>query len=105
MGKQEVLGSLSATYQEVIGLCQAVQGKLADELRQKGVAPALVEDALAEVADDDEYQAALDLAERKMASLSRHEVAVQRRRLAGMLERRGFGIGLIHRVLRDVLEG
>ncbi|HIT74786.1 MAG TPA: regulatory protein RecX [Candidatus Avipropionibacterium avicola] len=79
--------------------------KLADELRQKGVAPALVEDALAEVADDDEYQAALDLAERKMASLSRHEVAVQRRRLAGMLERRGFGIGLIHRVLRDVLEG
>ena len=29
----EVLGSLSATYQEVIGLCQAVQGKLADELQ------------------------------------------------------------------------
>lgn len=29
----EVLGSLSATYQEVIGLCQAVQGKLAEELQ------------------------------------------------------------------------
>lgn len=29
----EVLGSLSATYQEVVGLCQAVQGKLAEELQ------------------------------------------------------------------------
>lgn len=29
----EVLSSLSTTYQEVIGLCQAVQGKLADELQ------------------------------------------------------------------------
>ena len=29
----EVLGSLSATYREVIGLCQAVQGKLAEELQ------------------------------------------------------------------------
>lgn len=78
--------------------------KLADELRQKGIAPGLVEDALVDVAEDDEYQAALDLAERKLPALARHEVPVQRRRLAGMLERRGFGIGLIHRVLRDVLE-
>lgn len=29
----EVLSSLSATYQEVIALCQAVQGKLAEELQ------------------------------------------------------------------------
>lgn len=29
----EVLGSLSATYKEVIGLCQTIQGKLAEELR------------------------------------------------------------------------
>ena len=29
----EVLGSLSATYREVIGLCQAVQGRLAEELQ------------------------------------------------------------------------
>src|SRR5690606_39864960 len=29
----EVLGSLSATYRDVIGLCQAVQGKRAAELQ------------------------------------------------------------------------
>lgn len=29
----ELLGSLSSTYSEVIGLCQAVQGKLAEELQ------------------------------------------------------------------------
>ena len=29
----EVLGSLSATYKEVIGLCQVIQGKLAEELQ------------------------------------------------------------------------
>lgn len=78
--------------------------KLADELRRKGVAPELVDDALGDVADDDEYEAAVALAQRKLASLSRHEPTVQRRRLAGMLERRGFTVGLIHRVLADVLE-
>ena len=78
--------------------------KLADELRKKGVAPDLVDDALTGVADDDEYEAAVTLAQRKLASLSRHDFAVQRRRLAGMLERRGFAPGLIHRVLADVLE-
>lgn len=78
--------------------------KLADELRQKGIDPALIDQALADVADDDEYEAALDLAQRRLPSLERQEVPVQRRRLAGMLERRGFAVGLIHRVLRDVLE-
>ena len=29
----EALSALSATYQEVIGLCRAVQGKLAEELQ------------------------------------------------------------------------
>ncbi len=29
----EALSSLSATYKEVIGLCQAIQGKLAEELQ------------------------------------------------------------------------
>lgn len=29
----ELLSSLSETYREVIGLCQAVQGKLAEELQ------------------------------------------------------------------------
>lgn len=78
--------------------------KLADELRTKGVAPELVDDALSEVADDDEYEAAVALAQRKLASLSRHDLTVQRRRLVGMLQRRGFSVGLIHRVLADVLE-
>lgn len=78
--------------------------KLADELRAKGVAPELVDDALVDVADDDEYEAAMALAQRKLASLSRHDLTVQRRRLAGMLERRGFAVELIHRVLSEVLE-
>lgn len=78
--------------------------KLADELRKKGVAPELVDDALAGVADDDEYEAAAALAQRKLASLSRHDLTVQRRRLGGMLERRGFAPGLIRRVIAEVLE-
>ncbi|MFW6599918.1 RecX family transcriptional regulator [Propionibacteriaceae bacterium Y2011] len=77
---------------------------LLDELRRKGVTRELAEEATADVGETDEYEAAVDLVRRKLPSLDRHDLDVQRRRLAGMLERRGFTVGLIHRVLADTLD-
>ena len=78
--------------------------KLADELRRKGVAPETISLAVDTVDDSDEYEAALDLARRKAPSLARHDPVTQRRRLAGVLDRRGFSTGVVQRVLREVLE-
>lgn len=72
------------------------------ELRAKGVDPEHVESAVAEVDPGDEYAAACDLARRKLPQLRRVDPDKARRRLAGALERRGFGSGLILRVIADV---
>ncbi|MFD4433300.1 regulatory protein RecX [Nocardia sp. NPDC058497] len=61
------------------------------ELRDKGVAPADAENALAIVTDDAERARATDLVRRKLSTLSRdldRDKAV--RRLVGMLARRGY---------------
>ena len=65
------------------------------------------QDALREAYDNDtidEYETALALARRKARSLAGLERDVAYRRLAGMLARRGFGAGTVHRVLREVLD-
>ncbi len=74
------------------------------ELRGKGVAQEHVDSALSEVGADEEYTAALALAERKLASMRGHDRATIRRRLSGVLGRKGFGTGLIVRVLGEVLD-
>ncbi len=74
------------------------------ELMAKGVERDVIDDTLAQVSSDDEYATASALARRKVRSLGGLERDVAYRRLAGMLARRGFGAGIVHQVLRDVLD-
>lgn len=73
------------------------------ELRAKGVAPELTDQAVSTVDADDEYAAARDLAERKHSRMVGLDREVVRRRLSGVLARRGFGTGIIVGVLGEVL--
>ncbi|MGO1973359.1 MAG: RecX family transcriptional regulator [Propionibacteriaceae bacterium] len=73
------------------------------ELNRKGVDPELTDAAMAQVDPDDEYTAALALAERKFGSMGELAPDVVKRRLAGVLARRGFSSGLVWRVVREVL--
>ena len=77
---------------------------LRQELRLKGVDAEVIDEALADTADDAEYQAALALAQKKARSMERLEPQVRYRRLAGALGRRGFAPGLCHRVIAEVTE-
>ncbi|MFH9354675.1 regulatory protein RecX [Kitasatospora sp. NPDC017646] len=77
---------------------------LAQELRTKGVAADLVEQALAQLDHDDETDAARALVERKLRSTWGLDPQVRTRRLVGMLARRGYSEGLAFRVVRGVLE-
>ncbi|MGW1173099.1 recombination regulator RecX [Kitasatospora sp. NPDC002543] len=77
---------------------------LTQELRTKGVAADLVEQAVAQLDHDDETDAARALVERKLRSTRGLDAQVRTRRLVGMLARRGYSEGLAFRVVRGALE-
>jgi regulatory protein len=76
---------------------------LANELRQRGVAEALIAEAVAGIDDDDVEAAARDLVVRRARATSGLPAAVRMRRLVTMLNRKGYGGELAVRVVREVL--
>ncbi|MFJ3218755.1 regulatory protein RecX [Kitasatospora sp. NPDC086801] len=77
---------------------------LAQELRTKGVAADLVEQAVAQLDHDDETEAARALVDRKLRATRGLDPQVRTRRLVGVLARRGYSEGLAFRVVRSALE-
>jgi len=81
--------------------------RLRSELREKGVAVPLIEQAIREAGGEEEAavaeeRRARDLAERRLRTYTRLAWGVRVRRLAGLLRRRGFAAPTIARVLRTV---
>ena len=58
--------------------------------------------ALEGIDSESEFAIALELAQRKVASLSRFDEETQRRRIHGALARRGFGFGIISQVMQEI---
>jgi len=81
------------------------RSRLQWELRQKGVDGELIEEALREVDEDREFEAALGVAENRVDSGRSIEIAAEKRRLAGLLQRRGFGWETVKRVLDRIFGG
>ncbi|WP_323185498.1 recombination regulator RecX [Kitasatospora sp. NBC_01287] len=77
---------------------------LAQELRTRGVAGALVEEAVAQLDPEEEAATARALVERKLRTTAGLERQARMRRLVGMLARRGYPEGLAFRVVREVLD-
>ncbi|GAA1264354.1 hypothetical protein GCM10009665_62210 [Kitasatospora nipponensis] len=77
---------------------------LAQELRTRGVAGAVVEEAVAQLDPEDEAVAARALVERKLRSTAGLERQARMRRLVGMLARRGYPQGVAFRVVREALD-
>ncbi|MGI3783848.1 MAG: regulatory protein RecX [Janthinobacterium lividum] len=75
------------------------------ELQTKGVDRDVIDDALADVEGADEHSAALDLAQRRAATMGGLAREVAYRRLGGVLARRGFSSSVTTRVLSEVLDG
>ena len=75
---------------------------LAQELRKKEVADDLIAIALDEISSDDEFEAALQLGERKARSLQNYAEEVRERRITSALARKGYNYGIISRVLKEV---
>ncbi len=77
---------------------------LARELRQRGVDPDLVHEAVERLDPEQELATARALVARRLPSTRRLDRQVRMRRLAGMLARKGYGEGLALRVVREALD-
>jgi regulatory protein len=75
---------------------------LRQQLRQKGVDQEIIEAALMVVSDTDELRMATELVERKVRSMSRLEPEVRKRRLFGLLARKGYNTAITLRVIQDL---
>jgi regulatory protein len=75
---------------------------LRQQLRQKGVDQEIIEDALLVVSDDDELRMATELVERKARAMSRLDPEVRKRRLFGLLARKGYNTSIALRVINDL---
>lgn len=79
------------------------------ELKEKGVGVAQRAEALKQISDDDEFEMARQLAEKKARSIKAMpangaEYDKILRRVVGMLARRGFGSGLSIRVSKEAID-
>ena len=77
---------------------------LADELRRRGVAPDVIDEAIDTVTPQDEEAAARELVRRKLATMERLEPAVRTRRLVAMLGRKGYPAGLAFRIVTEMVD-
>jgi regulatory protein len=86
-----------------VGVRRRGTRSLRAELRGRGVAPEVIDLAAAEVDEQDERATALALASRRAPALARFAPEVRRRRLMGLLLRRGFSGAVVNDVLAEVL--
>lgn len=77
---------------------------LAQELRQRGVDPDLVTEAVDRLDPDQERETARALVARRLPGTRRLDRQSRTRRLAGMLARKGYPEGLALRVVREALD-
>lgn len=76
---------------------------LSYELRRKGIDPETAEQALEQIDDDDELTAARDLAQRRARASRGLDPVKRRRRLAGMLARKGYSADIAMRAVDEAL--
>jgi len=71
-------------------------------LAKRGIPEALINKTMSEHTSEMEELSARNFIGKKLASLSRHPDKVKKRRLWGMLQRRGYSISVISRVFREI---
>ncbi len=71
-------------------------------LFHRGINKNLIAETLSGLSEDTEKETALRLVEKKMKVLRNHSKNVIKRRLWGMLERRGFSADVIHTAIKSI---
>ena len=74
------------------------------QLRAKGVSDDVALEAISQISDDQEFQAAFALACKKIRSLQRDDAKTQLRKIVGVLARKGYSSNLAFRVAKEVIK-
>jgi len=78
---------------------------IASELRQKGVAADIIEEALSGIDSEEEYELAFALAEKKYRASSHLDPDVAYRRISSLLARKGFNHQMMSRIMNQLRLG
>lgn len=78
---------------------------ISSELRQKGVAADIIEEVISEIDDEEEYELAFALAQKKYRSCSHLDPDVAYRRISSLLARKGFGHQMMARIMNQLRLG
>lgn len=76
---------------------------LRQQLRAKGVSDDVAQEAISQISDDQEFQAAFALACKKIRSLQKDDAKTQLRKIVGVLARKGYSSNLAFRVAKEVI--
>ena len=76
---------------------------LRQQLRAKGISDDMALEAISQISDDQEFQAAFALACKKIRSLQRDDAKTQLRKILGVLARKGYSSNLAFRVAKEVI--
>lgn len=98
----EAFASSLATTRATVG--QRGRYRIRQELAAKGIDREVAEAAVSDIDPEDEMEAALALAVKRARSLAALEPHVARRRLAGVLARRGFPSGVVSAAVAKALD-
>lgn len=98
----EAFASSLATTRATVG--QRGRYRIRQELAAKGIAREVAEAAVSDIDPEDEMEAAVALAVKRARSLAALEPHVARRRLAGVLARRGFPSGVVSAAVAKALD-
>ena len=69
------------------------------DLKRRHIAPELIEEALADIADEDELERATELAVKRIGQLSSYDDETTRRRLHGFLARKGYDSSVVRQAM------
>lgn len=69
------------------------------DLKRRHIAPELIEEALADIADEDELERATELAVKRIGQLSAYDDETARRRLHGFLARKGYDSSVVRQAM------
>lgn len=69
------------------------------DLKRRHIAPELIDEALADIADEDELERATELAMKRIGQLSTYDDETARRRLHGFLARKGYGSSVVRQAM------
>ncbi|MGC1456410.1 MAG: regulatory protein RecX [Nitrospirota bacterium] len=76
--------------------------RIGQELKNKGIGPELIREVFSEVfSEETEIETAKRVAKKKLLTMKALDRETRRRRLAGLLERKGFSFEIIREVLKS----